>query len=288
MRLLAAERVEQVAVPAARRTSSSRCGVAAQPRGRGGRGGSAGPVRARPAARAARAARRARTRRARRPGFRAARTRACRRAPRTRSACPGLTATRQKTSLAPSSASVAAHEVVRADRDTAGRHEHVGSRPGRARPASRRDRRQTGGNTVATRPSARAARPGAVSSTRRSRPGASGSPGALQLAAGREHGDARPARARPPRRPRPRRAPPTCGALRGLPASTTTAPAVTSPPRGRTFSPGSTCSTDDRRPVVCSTGTTASAPSGHDRAGRDHRSPRRDRATASPGCPAAD
>ena len=100
---------------------------------------------------------------------------------------------------------------------------------------------------------------------------------AAQLRAGREHGDPRPARAvAPRRRPRP---PAHRSAQRraGHRLRTTTAPAATSPPRGRTLAPDRRCLGDLHLPVRrrhALDGHDRIRAFGHDAAGRDRPSPR--------------
>ena len=69
---------------------------------------------------------------------------------------PGRTATRQKTSSTPSSASVVADEVVDADRDAAARDEDVGLEPALdRRPRRLARRRATGGSRSTVAPALR-------------------------------------------------------------------------------------------------------------------------------------
>ena len=109
---------------------------------------------------------------------------------------PGLTATRQNTSSTPSSAAMPRTRSCGPTETPPEVTSTSASSPRSSAARSRRRRRRPAGSTldVGAR-TARAARRAGACSTRRSRPGASGSPGRAQLAAGREHGDARPARA---------------------------------------------------------------------------------------------
>ena len=190
--------------PGANELVAARSRVDARVRARRAR--SAAPGRARPGAHAARDARRARSSDERRDRVpRQPEDERPRRARPNASGFPGLTDTPQNTSSTPSSASIAAHEVVRADRDAAGRDEHVVARaPARSRHGAPPRRPPP---SRAARPRARARRraPASIAPVRLvdlARPERLAGP--PELRAGREHGDARTARALAPRR-RPRR-----------------------------------------------------------------------------------
>ena len=219
------------------RTSSSRPGLrrTAWPDGRARTGAGAQP---RPGARAPRGARTARSRRGRRPGCRAARTRACCRARENEIGLPGLTATRQNTSSAPSSASTGR---TRSCRPTETPPEVTST----SASSAARDRGPVGVEIVLDRgePLDGGARGGERGRQHEAvrlvdLAGTERLARRAQLGPRRENGDARPTRARELAEPC-RRERPELSAPRRIPAGQTTSPARMSPPRGRTFAPGS-------------------------------------------------
>ena len=165
--------------------------------------------------------------------------------------------------------------VVLADRDAAADDREVGRRaPGRAPRGWPRGRRGRSRPRAARRPRAR---PSAGDASRRwscgSRPGRSGSSGPLSSSPVVEHRDPRPARAGDLARARPRRARRAPRGRARRPRASTVSPAAMSSPARRMSLPGLDRAPGPRPrsppPSVSSTRTTASAPAGHHRPGRD-------------------